>query len=68
MTLPRSFRGVTIYGSSHKMYFFNVCVFILRGREGQKETEGERESKAGSTLSAQRLITGLDLRNCEIMT
>ena len=40
------------------------------GREGDRERERERdrEFQAGSTLSEQSLMPGLELMNCEIMT
>ena len=36
--------------------------------KGEAAREGEGESQAGSTLSAQRLTWGLNPTNCEIMT
>ena len=41
-----------------KVFFFNLYVFILREsvhvhEQGSDETEGERESQAGSALSPQ---------------
>ena len=54
------------------MYVFKVYLLILREREsafkqGMVRREGERESQAGSTLSAEP-DAGLNLRNSEIMT
>ena len=51
-----------------------MYLFILRetetasAREGQREREGERESQAGSALSAQNLMWGSIAQNHEIMT
>ena len=45
------------------LFFFNVYLFIVRERYtdsgGKAEREGERESQAELTLSAQSLTQGL---------
>ena len=56
------------------LLFFNIYLLSLREREracvsqGEAETEGERESQAGSVLSTEPDV-GLDLKTMnEIMT
>ena len=52
-----------------KLPFFKL--FILKERErawGRSRREGERESQAGSVLSVQSPMWGLELTNHEIMT
>ena len=48
---------------------FNVCLFFKdrKSREGA-ESEGDRESEAGSTVSGQSPTWGIELTNYEIMT
>ena len=55
------------------LFFFplkNVFKFviILKESRGGAKREGDRESQAGSALSAQSPAWGLDLRNREIVT
>ena len=54
---------------SRLYFFFNVYVFILRGRERERESEAEREEERGSEAgSAPTARTPLELTNREIMT
>ena len=49
---------------SLKKFFFKVYLFILReSDQGRAAREGERESQAGSTLSTQSPMWGLNSRN-----
>ena len=44
-------------------------MFIFERESGVGvEREGNRGSEAGSVLTAENLIVGLELMNCEIMT
>ena len=59
--------GTVISGSSHQFSFPSICIYFWeRDRESAcelgrgREREGERESQAGSTLSAQSLRQALN--------
>ena len=66
-------RSVSSYTATLSHYFFCCCccLFILRARErmrvceqaGEGQRDRERESQAGSTLSAPEVDAGLNLRN-----
>ena len=58
----------------NEVIFFSCLLILEREREGtgegQRETEGDTESKAGSRLQAvsREPAMGLELTNCETMT
>ena len=44
----------------NSLIFFSLFTFLETERAGEEQREGEKESQAGSPLSAQSLMPGLN--------